>query len=62
MKYAIEIVPFGEMGDPRNILRLAQAAEGSGWEGLFLWDHLAYAFGWPGVDPWIALAAVAESS
>lgn len=62
MKYAIEIVPFGEMGEPRNILRLAQEAEISGWEGVFLWDHLAYAFGWPGVDPWIALAAVAAST
>ena len=62
MKYAIEIVPFGEMGEPRNILRLAQAAEISGWDGLFLWDHLAYAFGWPGVDPWIALAAVAATT
>lgn len=62
MKYAIEIVPFGEMGEPGNILRLAQAAEISGWEAVFLWDHLAYAFGWPGVDPWIALAAVAATT
>lgn len=59
MKFAIEIVPFGEMGDPHNIVRLAQAAEASNWDGLFIWDHLAYAFGWPGVDPWIALSAAA---
>jgi hypothetical protein len=51
LKSAIEIVPFGEMGEPRIIVRLAQAAEISGWDGLFLWVHLAYVLGWPGVDP-----------
>jgi alkanesulfonate monooxygenase SsuD/methylene tetrahydromethanopterin reductase-like flavin-dependent oxidoreductase (luciferase family) len=59
MHYAIEIVPFGEFGEPQTVLRLAQADEAAGWEGLFLWDHLAYAFGWPGGDPWVLLSAVA---
>ena len=59
MQYAIEIVPFGEFGDPRLTARLAQAAEVSGWDGLFVWDHLAYVFGFPGMDPWIALSAAA---
>lgn len=62
MHYAIEIVPFGEFGDPHVVLRLAQAAEAAGWEGLFLWDHLAYAFGWPGGDPWVLLSAVAATT
>jgi len=62
MHYAIEIVPFGEFGEPQVVLRLAQAAEAAGWEGLFLWDHLAYVFGWPGADPWVLLSAVAATT
>ncbi len=59
MHYAIEIVPFGEYADPCKVIPLAQAAEAAGWEGLFVWDHLAYVFGFPGADPWVTLAAVA---
>jgi alkanesulfonate monooxygenase SsuD/methylene tetrahydromethanopterin reductase-like flavin-dependent oxidoreductase (luciferase family) len=62
MHYAIEIVPFGEFGEPHAVMRLAQAAEAAGWEGLFLWDHLAYVFGWPGADPWVLLSAVAATT
>ena len=62
MHYAIEIVPFGEFGEPQVVLRLAQAADAAGWEGLFLWDHLAYVFGWPGGDPWVLLSAVAATT
>jgi alkanesulfonate monooxygenase SsuD/methylene tetrahydromethanopterin reductase-like flavin-dependent oxidoreductase (luciferase family) len=62
MHYAIEIVPFGEFSDPRLAARLAQAAEASGWEGLFVWDHLAYVFGFSGMDPWIALSAAAMAT
>jgi alkanesulfonate monooxygenase SsuD/methylene tetrahydromethanopterin reductase-like flavin-dependent oxidoreductase (luciferase family) len=62
MHYAIEIVPFGEFSDPLVVMRLAQAAEAAGWEGLFVWDHLAYAFGWPGGDPWVLLSAVAATT
>src|ERR1700731_1309809 len=46
--------------DPRLLAELAQRAEGSGWDGFFLWDHLVYR---PPVravaDPWVALAAIA---
>jgi alkanesulfonate monooxygenase SsuD/methylene tetrahydromethanopterin reductase-like flavin-dependent oxidoreductase (luciferase family) len=59
LHFAIEIVPFGEFADPRLFARLARAAEESGWEGLFVWDHLAYVFGFAGMDPWIALSAAA---
>jgi hypothetical protein len=34
MHYGIEVVPFGDFSDPRAIVRLAQAAEAAGWEGL----------------------------
>lgn len=62
MHYAIEVVPFGEYANPRNIITLAQAAEGAGWEGLFVWDHLGFVSGIPGSDPWVILAAVAAST
>lgn len=59
MKFAIEVVPFGEFGDARVVMRLAQAAEASGWDGLFVWDHLAYALGYEGGDAWVILSAAA---
>jgi alkanesulfonate monooxygenase SsuD/methylene tetrahydromethanopterin reductase-like flavin-dependent oxidoreductase (luciferase family) len=60
MQYAIEVVPFGEFSDPCLFVRLASAAEEAGWDGIFVWDHLAYAFGWSGMDPWVALSAAAS--
>ena len=62
MHYAIEVVPFGEFGDPRNVMRLAQVAEAAGWEGLFVWDHMGFVWGAPAGDPWVTLAAVATST
>jgi alkanesulfonate monooxygenase SsuD/methylene tetrahydromethanopterin reductase-like flavin-dependent oxidoreductase (luciferase family) len=60
MRYGIEVVPFGEFSDPRAVVRLAQAAEAAGWEGVWIWDHVL--FPWGAGDPWIALAAVAAST
>jgi alkanesulfonate monooxygenase SsuD/methylene tetrahydromethanopterin reductase-like flavin-dependent oxidoreductase (luciferase family) len=60
MRYGIEVVPFGGFSDPRRIVRLAQAAEAAGWEGLWIWDHVL--FPWGAGDPWITLAAVAAST
>lgn len=59
MHFAVEIAPFGEFGDGRAVMRLAQAAEDSGWDGLYIWDHLAYVFGYAGADVWILLSAAA---
>lgn len=57
--YGIEIIPFGEWGDARVVMDLARLAEASGWEGVFLWDHLSFVWGAPAGDPWVALAAAA---
>lgn len=62
MKYGIDLVTFGEYADPRNVVPLAQAAEAAGWDGFFVWDHLAFAWGVPSGDPWIILAAVAQAT
>lgn len=62
MHYAIEVVPFGDYANPRHVVPLAQAAEAAGWEGLFVWDHLGFAWGMPSGDPWVILAAVAQAT
>ena len=61
MKFGIYLPNFGAYGDARVLANLAQDAENSGWDGFFIWDHIA---GWPLpiVDPWVALAAVAVST
>lgn len=59
-KRGIFVAPFDELVDPRLLGDLAQRAEARGWDGFFLWDHVAYR---PPVravaDPWVALAGVA---
>jgi len=61
MKFGIYLPNFGPYGDARVLANLAQDAENAGWDGFFLWDHIA---GWklPMVDPWVALAAIALST
>jgi alkanesulfonate monooxygenase SsuD/methylene tetrahydromethanopterin reductase-like flavin-dependent oxidoreductase (luciferase family) len=64
MRFALYFPPFGELSDPAAVLEVAAAAEASGWDGVFLWDHLyrdpdkiqAVA------DPWILLAAMAATT
>jgi len=59
-KRGVFVAPFGELSDPRVLAALATRAEDRGWDGFFLWDHMAYE---PPVralaDPWVALAAIA---
>jgi alkanesulfonate monooxygenase SsuD/methylene tetrahydromethanopterin reductase-like flavin-dependent oxidoreductase (luciferase family) len=59
LRYAIDIAPLGDLADPRTILRLAVAAEESGWDGLSIWDSLGLSMGTVAVDPFVALAAIA---
>jgi alkanesulfonate monooxygenase SsuD/methylene tetrahydromethanopterin reductase-like flavin-dependent oxidoreductase (luciferase family) len=63
MRQALFLPPFDGMADPYRVVQLAQAAEASGWDGFFLWDHLLYG---PRVrdilDPYICLAAVATAT
>jgi probable F420-dependent oxidoreductase len=61
MKFGIYIPNFGPYGDARALADLARDAENAGWDGFFIWDHVA---GWelPMVDPWVALAAIAAST
>ncbi len=61
MKFGIYLPNFGPYGDAHQLADLAREAENAGWDGFFLWDHIA-GWGLPIVDPWVALAAIAVST
>jgi len=58
MKYAIDIPHFGDCADPMVLAGLAQAAETAGWDGFFIWDHVAMDWPDPVVDVTVALTAI----
>jgi alkanesulfonate monooxygenase SsuD/methylene tetrahydromethanopterin reductase-like flavin-dependent oxidoreductase (luciferase family) len=58
MQYGIYLPNFGPYGDARVLASLARDAENAGWDGFFLWDHMA-GHALPFVDPWVALTAIA---
>lgn len=62
MHHGIVVVPFGQYADPNYVVQLGQAAEVAGWEGLFVWDHLAFTWGIPSGNPWVILSAVAQAT
>ncbi len=61
MKYAVYLPHFGPFGSARVLADLARDAENAGWDGFFIWDHIAGGGRWsdPMVDPWVALSAIA---
>src|SRR5262245_21171049 len=65
MRFAMYVPNFGTFGYVHTLVELAQAAEATGWDGFFLWDHLLpgadLAHG-PVADPWIALTAIAGAT
>jgi alkanesulfonate monooxygenase SsuD/methylene tetrahydromethanopterin reductase-like flavin-dependent oxidoreductase (luciferase family) len=62
LHYGIYVPNFGECSHPRRLAEYALLAEESGWDGLFIWDHILWKPGLKVVDPWIALAAVAMNT
>ena len=65
MRFGILVPNFGNCcGSPRELAELAVEAEDSGWDGLFIFDHILYSNDErvPLVDPWIALAAIAMNT
>jgi hypothetical protein len=61
MKRGLYLAPFDELANPRLLADLARAAESVGWDGLFLWDRIAYPPRERAVaDPWVALGAIAS--
>jgi alkanesulfonate monooxygenase SsuD/methylene tetrahydromethanopterin reductase-like flavin-dependent oxidoreductase (luciferase family) len=60
---AIFVAPFDELADPRVVQALAEDAEARGWDGFFLWDHVAYRAPTRAVlDPWVTLSACATAT
>ncbi len=64
MLHALFLPPFGELADPLALVELAVAAEGAGWDAVFLWDHVLRREGEPQeiADPWVAMAAMAMAT
>jgi alkanesulfonate monooxygenase SsuD/methylene tetrahydromethanopterin reductase-like flavin-dependent oxidoreductase (luciferase family) len=63
VKRGIFVAPFDELVDPRALAELGTIAEGRGWDGFFLWDHVAYREPVRAVaDPWVALSAIASAT
>jgi alkanesulfonate monooxygenase SsuD/methylene tetrahydromethanopterin reductase-like flavin-dependent oxidoreductase (luciferase family) len=59
VQFAIDVPPLGPLAEPDAVLRLAEAAEAAGWDGLATWDHLGFVWGAPSADPFVLLSAVA---
>lgn len=57
-------VSMPNMADPSTLVDLAVTAEGAGYDGVFLWDHVVYldVLGAPMVDPWVVLGAIAQAT
>jgi alkanesulfonate monooxygenase SsuD/methylene tetrahydromethanopterin reductase-like flavin-dependent oxidoreductase (luciferase family) len=62
MRHGICLANIGSFSDPHVPLDLALAADENGWDGVFIWDHLAFVWGAPAADPWTVLAAIATST
>ena len=41
-RHGIYVAPFEELSDPAVVAELAARAEERGWDGFFVWDHIAY--------------------
>ena len=62
VRYGVCLANIGTFSDPRASVRVARAAEESGWEAVFVWDHLAFVWGAPAADPWVVLTAIAAQT
>jgi alkanesulfonate monooxygenase SsuD/methylene tetrahydromethanopterin reductase-like flavin-dependent oxidoreductase (luciferase family) len=62
-KRGIFVAPFDELADPRVTADLAARAEAVGWDGFFIWDHVAYRAPTRAVaDAWVTLSAIASAT
>lgn len=64
MKFGLNVIhAWGARNNVDNvsnfILDLAIAADESGWDGFFLWDHLIFQWVVPMADPWTVLSCIA---
>jgi len=62
VRHGVCLANIGTYSDPRVGVRVAVAAEAAGWDGVFIWDHLAFVWGAPAADPWITLSAIGAAT
>ncbi|MEV4224875.1 LLM class flavin-dependent oxidoreductase [Nonomuraea sp. NPDC049725] len=62
MRYGIDVAILGDLAEPSRLVALAREAEAAGWDAVLVWDHLAFAWGMPSADPWVALSAAAAAT
>lgn len=63
MRCAVGLPNVGDYGDPSLLVSLGRQAEAAGWDGVFVWDHVAYRRrGWPVADPYMTVAAIAAAT
>ncbi|HTT95266.1 MAG TPA: LLM class flavin-dependent oxidoreductase [Solirubrobacterales bacterium] len=63
MRFGIYLPSVNRFADPGALVEIACAAEESGWDGVFLWDHVAWTTGeGPAriADTWVTLGAMAS--
>ena len=59
VRHAVAVTGFGSYAAAGVVATIASTAEASGWDGLFIWDHLGWVEGIPCGDPWISMTAAA---
>ncbi|MEZ4725908.1 MAG: LLM class flavin-dependent oxidoreductase [Caldilineaceae bacterium] len=65
MQFGLSLPIHRQFADPQLHVTLAVDAEQAGWDGYFVWDHIAWKRGAthvPVTDPWIVLAAIAATT
>ncbi|PKV98345.1 LLM class flavin-dependent oxidoreductase [Nocardia fluminea] len=64
LRHGVYLPPFGELADPRVLAEIAVEAETAGFDGVFVWDHVARPrdAGLAVGDAWIGLAAIAAAT
>ena len=51
MQYGVHLPNFDLFGEAAVLAELAALCEQSGWDGVFIWDHLEWPGSEPAVDP-----------
>ena len=62
MHYGVYVPNFGAFADMDRLFSLARDAESAGWDGFYLWDHLAMMGKLPTIDAWTATAGIAATT
>jgi alkanesulfonate monooxygenase SsuD/methylene tetrahydromethanopterin reductase-like flavin-dependent oxidoreductase (luciferase family) len=62
VRWGLSISLSDDLADPRVVAGVARAAEQSGWDAAFVWDHLWNRTLVPFADPFVTLAAIATAT